>query len=109
MSHVADIFGDLSSSEEEDEKDVNVLDSEDDASRLQTSMVDDDVLRQQAMDDVKQDDYLAMDALAIGGQDLMESQSCESLLLYLTWINVSTDRLKWRPMPDKNTEIYITQ
>jgi len=22
-------------------------------------------------------------------------------------INVSTDRLKWRPMPNKNAEIYI--
>ncbi|XP_052792960.1 transcription initiation factor TFIID subunit 7-like [Mya arenaria] len=65
-----DIFGDLSSSEEEEEKDINVLDSEDDASRLQSAQPE----------EIPAEDYLAMDALAISNQALLESQNSADLL-----------------------------
>ena len=78
---LADIFGELSTSDEEDEKDVNVLDSEEDLSRqqsygkLEDSMTDMLSLKSEMMDmsALKLDSqYLTIDNLPIDG-DMTES------------------------------------
>ncbi|XP_052283435.1 transcription initiation factor TFIID subunit 7-like [Dreissena polymorpha] len=62
------IFGDLSSSDEDDEKDVNVLDSEDEASRQASSRLD-----QSGSQPMKQEvPYISMDSLMLGNQSMAD-------------------------------------
>lgn len=86
-----DIFGELSTSDEEDEKDVNVLDSEEDLSRQQSyakmedSMTDMSSLKSEMMDmsALKLDSqYLTMDNLPIDG-DMTESLQAQMHLKYV--------------------------
>jgi hypothetical protein len=69
---IVDIFGELSTSDEDDEKDVNIMDSEDDVSRQQNYMKMEDSNSQ-----MKRDDLISLDSFVLpGGQSLEDSQAC---------------------------------
>ena len=69
--NIPDIFGELSTSEEEDEKDVNIMDCEDDSSRPQNFISIESNLSQltQLSQSDTQSQYLTLDTQELAGSD----------------------------------------
>lgn len=84
-----DIFGELSSSDEDDEKDVNVMDSEDDVSRSQSFMKMEDSVSQPMK---QENQMISMDSLMMAeNQQLEDAQASSAMVMKLNELGQQLD------------------